>query len=246
MRKLCFLFLLLFLFPSICHASGNLTNESFSKAKKTLEREVYFDHRETVYCGARFDEKKNILLPEGFSTPSHAGRSSRLEWEHAVPAENFGRAFVEWREGNPSCVDNRGEAFKGRNCARKMNRTFRLMEADMHNLFPSIGSVNAVRSNKRYAMLPNSVQRFGSCGAKVSGKGFEPPDSAKGALARAALYMENEYQSYNLGGPQKKLFMAWDKMFPVDKWECERQRRIEKLQGNSNDIVKNKCEKAGL
>ncbi|PSW87792.1 endonuclease I, partial [Photobacterium iliopiscarium] len=34
------------------HAAGNTTQDSFNKAKRTLERSVYADHRETLYCGA--------------------------------------------------------------------------------------------------------------------------------------------------------------------------------------------------
>jgi deoxyribonuclease-1 len=39
----------------------------------------------------------------------------------------------------------------------------------------------------------------------------------------------------------RKLFEAWDKSDQVDAWECERQRRIESLQGNANDFVKSRC-----
>ena len=43
-------------------AAGNEWNESFNKAKMMLERQVYYDHRVTLYCGAVFDEKKNVTL----------------------------------------------------------------------------------------------------------------------------------------------------------------------------------------
>lgn len=91
---------------SEAQAAGNEWNDSFSKAKKTLERQVYYDHRITLYCGAAFDEKKNVTLPE--------------------------------------------------------------------------------------------------------------------------------------------LMDAWDKMYPVDAWECTRARRIERLQGNENPFVKERCQEAGL
>jgi deoxyribonuclease-1 len=39
-------------------AGGNESIESFSKAKK-----VYHDHQETIYCGAEFDIKKNVIPP---------------------------------------------------------------------------------------------------------------------------------------------------------------------------------------
>lgn len=205
-----------------------------------LKREVYFDHRITVYCEAEFDERKNIDLPPGFVTPSHPKRSSRVEWEHAVPVENFGRAFPEWRDGSPECVDNRGNAFKGRKCAEKVNMTFRYMQSDMYNLFPAIGSVNAARGNKQYSELAGGSD-FGSCRARLQDSRFEPPDHAKGPVARAALYMAKEYPQYRLSTQQKRLFEAWDRKFPVDEWECRRAARIEKLQGNANEFVKRRC-----
>ena len=120
------------------------------------------------------------------------------------------------------------------------------MQADMYNLFPAIGAVNAVRSNKQYSVLPGSESAFGSCPAKVDGNRFEPPERAKGQVARAALYMADSYPKYRLSGQQQKLFEAWDKMFLVEEWECTRAKRIETLQGNENARVKEPCKQAGL
>lgn len=236
-----------FLAPSLALAGGNTTIESFSQAKRLLERSVYHDHRVTLYCGAVFDARKRIDLPAGFSTPSHQKRAARMEWEHAVPAENFGRAFTEWREGAPECVNRNGKPFKGRRCAEKVSEEYRYMQADMYNLFPAIGAVNAVRSNKRYSALPQASAAFGTCPAKVDGERFEPPDMAKGPVARAALYMEDAYAPrYRLSRQQRRLFEAWAGLFPVTEWECERTRRIERLQGNENPRVKLPCREAGF
>ena len=139
-------------------AAGNEWNDSFSKAKKTLERQVYYDHRITLYCGAAFDEKKNVTLPEGFTAAKHGKRAGKVEWEHVVPAENFGQAFAEWREGDAQCVDNRGKAFKGRKCAEKASREYRLMQADLYNLYPAVGAVNALRQNYNFQMLPGVLR----------------------------------------------------------------------------------------
>jgi hypothetical protein len=35
--------------------------------------------------------------------------------------------------------------------------------------------------------------------------------------------------------------ILWSKSDPVDEWECERAKRIEKIQGNRNEIVREKC-----
>ena len=39
----------------------------------------------------------------------------------------------------------------------------------------------------------------------------------------------------------RKLFDAWNQSDPVDQWECERARRIEKIQGNVNEVVMRDC-----
>ena len=228
-------------------AAGNTEIESFTKAKRLLEREVYFDHRVTLYCGAAFDAGKNVTLPDGFTTPKHAKRARRVEWEHVVPAENFGRAFVEWREGADVCVDNKGKAFKGRKCAEKANAAFRYMQADLYNLYPAIGAVNAMRSNYRYSMLPGSPATFGTCSMKIDGRRAEPPEAARGTIARTVLYMADAYQGvYRLSNQDRRLMEAWDRQYPVDAWECTRARRIEAIQGNPNERVKEACSRAGL
>ncbi len=245
MKKLLLSLLLCAAIPQAALAAGNTSNDSFSSAKSMLERQVYFDHRVTVYCGYQFDQHKRVALPSGFTTASHQKRAGKVEWEHAVPAENFGRAFPEWRDGAPMCV-SKGKAFKGRNCARKASPEFRFMEADMYNLFPAVGAVNAVRGNKQYSELPGAPSSFGQCPAKVDGNRFEPPRQAKGELARAALYMDREYPAYRLSRQQRQLFEAWSRQDPVDQWECTRTRRIERLQGNENTVVKSLCRDAGL
>lgn len=227
--------------------AGNTTNDSFSQAKKMLEREVYYDHRVTLYCGASFDAKKNIQLPDGFATPKHEKRAKRIEWEHVVPAENFGRFFKEWREGDEACVDNKGRPFKGRRCAEKANLQFRYMQADMYNLYPAIGAVNALRSNYNYGLLPGVPNTFGSCEMKIADRRAEPPERARGQIARSTLYMAAEYApQYRISRQQRQLMEAWDRQYPVDQWECTRAKRIEKLQGNENKFVAEPCRAAGL
>ena len=61
--------------------AGNETNDSFSQAKKYL-KQIYADHRETIYCGAKFNTDNTVILPDGFATTKHKKRSKRIEWEH--------------------------------------------------------------------------------------------------------------------------------------------------------------------
>ncbi|WP_414811592.1 endonuclease [Photobacterium profundum] len=238
MKRILFIVGLLLAFNA---TAANLHIESFSKAKKTLEKNVYFDHRTTLYCGASFDTKKNITPPPGFKSDKYVKRSKKVEWEHVVPAENFGRTFIEWRDGDTQCVNNKGKAYKGRRCANKASKEYRLMQSDLYNLFPAIGSVNAARSNYNFTMLPAEPADFGSCQVKIDNRKAEPPIAARGRIARTYLYMEQSYSRYRMSKSQRQLMAAWDKQFPVSAWECKRAERIEKLQGNVNNVLKTRC-----
>ena len=43
-------------------------------------------------------------------------RARRIEIEHVVPAENFGRSFIEWREGHATCVNKEGKPLPAAPC----------------------------------------------------------------------------------------------------------------------------------
>ncbi|MEZ4527713.1 MAG: endonuclease [Desulfobacterales bacterium] len=229
--------------------SGNISNDSFNKAKKSLERQVYADHRITFYCGCPFDQGKNVLSCDRYTPKSDSKRSRKVEWEHVVPAAHFGQSFKEWRDGHPDCVDGKGKPFKGRNCASKVAIPYRYMESDMYNLVPAIGEVNRLRSNFRFDMISGESREFGACDMEIDSQArvAEPPERVRGDIARTYKYMNQAYPGHGIiGRSSVKLFDAWDRQDPVDQWECERCRRIEAIQGNENPVVKEACKAAGL
>ena len=174
-------------------------------------------------------------------------RAHRVEWEHVVPAHAFGQSFPEWRDGHPECVSSKGTPFKGRNCARKAAVEFRYMEADMYNLYPAIGEVNGRRSNYSMAIIPGEAREFGQCDVEIGGRKVEPRPAIRGDIARTYMYMNAAYPGRGIVSKKnRKLFDGWSAEDPVDKWECERARLIEKVQGNRNDVVLTACAKAGL
>jgi len=232
--------------PALMADSGNTTNDSFTAAKKYLEKDIYHDHRTTIYCGAEFKADKSVILPKGFSSPRYEARSKKIEWEHVVPAENFGHTFSEWRDGHPSCVDKKGKPFKGRKCAELASRDYRLMQADMYNLYPAIGSVNAFRQNYNFTQFQSDTpSSFGSCLMKIQDRKAEPPAAARGVIARTYLYFEGAYRRYRMSDAQRKLMNAWDKTYPLEDWECERACRIQQIQKNTNKVLKTKCQAKG-
>ncbi len=233
--------LILLLFPYFSFAQ-NEEIYSFSRAKKELEK-IYFslENRETLYCEAFFDTKKNVILPTGFVVEKHVNRANKIEWEHVVPAENFGRNFIEWTQGSPICKNSKGKSYKGRACAEKANENFRYMQADMYNLYPAIGAVNASRSNYSFALLPEEEVDFGTCNMKIENKMVEPPIKSRGKIARAYLYMEETYAEFTMPYAQKELMLMWSKEHPVTEEECKIAKEIEQIQGNTNFVVENLC-----
>ena len=236
-------FIISILAASSAIADGNTTYQSFNKAKKTLMKSVYAEeaNRQTIYCAATFDIKKNVTPPAGFTSKTHVKRSKRIEFEHIVPAQNFGQAFKEWREGHPECVTKKGKSFKGRNCAGKINVDYRYMQADMFNLYAAIGSVNALRSNYNFQMVPGEKSDFGSCEMIIDSRKAQPPEAARGRIARAYLYMDQAYNNYSVSKQQKQLMNAWDKQYPITEKECVRAELISKLQSNVNSIIEDRC-----
>jgi len=234
--------------PSPANAGGNTKNQSFSKAKRLLLNVVYAGHHKTFYCGCSFDDRKQIALATcGYKPKTRSKRGERVEWDHVVPAEAFGRAFKEWRDGHTDCVDNRQKNFRGRKCAEKSNLTFRYMQADMFNLYPAEGEINGLRENFSMAMIPGDQRDFGACRVKISERKFEPPPDIRGDIARTYQYMDKAYPSYGIiSSKNQKLFEAWSKEDPVDAWECARARKIKELQGNANEVVEQACAAANL
>lgn len=201
--------------------------ESFSESKKLL-KEIYKDHQTTFYCGCKYNplDKDNMIdrnscgyVPRNELTKKgkENERANRIEWEHIMPAENFGRHLACWKDG-------------GRKACSK-DPIFNKMEADMHNLVPAIGELNADRSNFRYGADKPKVGMYGECKFEVD---FDANrtyvrDEIKGDIARAYLYMSKTY-NINLSDQERKLMEAWDKQDPIDEWEIEKNKRIENIK----------------
>jgi deoxyribonuclease-1 len=200
------------------------------------------EYQRTFYCHAPFNRKKQVTVPGGVSITKYRNRANRWEAEHIVPAENFGRTFKEWREGDIRCVNKKGQHFKGRNCASKVNSEYRKMQSDLYNLVPAIGSVNASRLNYNFSLLPASSSDFGQCDMRINNRKVQPPEYTRGQIARTYLYFELTYSRFHMSNAQRQLMLAWDRQYPVTRKECEIGRRIKAIQGNVNPVLENYCD----
>lgn len=206
---------------------------SFSSAKNTAVKLYKSNHSETFYCKAPIEWNGKKGTPQlsdiGYKVRKNQNRASRIEWEHVVPAWQFGHQMKCWQDG-------------GRKQCGKVPE-FRKMESDLHNLVPAIGEVNGDRSN--FSFMPwngDLGANYGKCPIKIDTKSkrVDPPEYTRGPIARTYLYMQHQYK-FKLSKQQQRLMDSWNRQYPVTKWECERNKLIYQTQGNSNIFVDGQC-----
>ncbi len=244
-RKSAILSVFIFFFLWGCGGKGNSRFESFNEVKEILLSKVYPDHRITFYCGCAFGKNKSVRCNAG-------GKKQRVEWEHIVPASRFGRTFKEWKKQEsfpcrlPSFLRTvlflKCRTRSARENARSLSQEYRRMESDMHNLVPAVGGVNRRRSDRDFGEIPGEERAFGVCDFEVSEGIAEPAPQIRGDIARIYFYMEDAYPGrITLSVQERQMFLKWAGADPPDRWECERSRRIEKIQGNANSFLSEVC-----
>jgi len=130
---------------------------------------------------------------------------------------------------------------------------------DIVHLYPTDGYVNGRRSDFTFGVVgqisyqSSSGCLVGKCDASqnegFSGNCFEPDDGFKGEAARVYFYMATRYQSSftccdedGVNKAQLKdwledLLKSWNRAFPPDAAELQRNDRIYSNQGNRNPFV---------
>lgn len=244
-KKVISIIILIFYPVSLCFSYDNITvphnNTSFSKSKKLMEQ-VYYENMFSFYCNCQYsyqitDKSIKAVVDNkscGYMPRKNQKRGKYIEWEHVVPAWAFGNTRKCWRE--EICTDKYGNKYKGRKCCTKIDKVFKAMEADMYNLYPAVGELNADRKNYKYGIIPGEERKYGACDFEVADKLVEPKEDIRGDIARTYFYMEKTY-NVPISDKQRKLFEVWDKQDKIDEWEIIRAKRIEKIQGNRNTFV---------
>lgn len=215
---------------------------NFGNAKSILRKSVYPVKGKTFYCGC--DYQKRTIVTKGcfLKIKKFKKRIKRLEWEHVVPVAAFGHSFKEYREAKSICLRKGKRSLSPRKCASKKNKLFREMEANLHNLVPAVGAVNALRSNYSFSDLNDSSQILCGAGFKLEKRKVEAPNSRKGDIARIYLYMNQKYPNRGIISSKNiKLFTRWDQLDPVDSAECMINQLKTGLQGETNPFVSNHC-----
>ncbi|NRA84257.1 MAG: endonuclease [Gammaproteobacteria bacterium] len=210
----------------------NATPTSFGQAKR-IALKLHQSSDTSFYCGCDIKRQGKKLVPDlqgcGYRFRKQLKRASRIEWEHIVPAWEFGHQRQCWQQG------------RRKNCT-KNDKQFKRMEGDLHNLVAAVGEVNGDRSNYRFSQWNAKPKQYGQCNMVIDFKGrkAQPPENRRGDIARIYFYFKQQY-NLKISKSQLKLFNAWNKIDPVDKAECLRDQRIKKSQGNNNPFVLSPC-----
>lgn len=191
---------------SIAAAEAGQQIQDYETARKVFWKGLYNNGGKTLYCGKTLS----------------TGYNKGVNIEHVFPAS--------WIAYDLQC----GKRKQCRETSKKFNR----IEADLHNLYPSRSDVNKARSNYRFANIRGEQRVFGQCDFEFDEQHrvAEPSHEARGRIARAMLYMQDQHDLY-LKRKQESLLMAWDKEYPPQQAEYSRNDRIEKLQGNRNRFI---------
>lgn len=220
------------LFQPPSRSAGN-----FRRAKE-LAYSVYGNEGFTFYCGCPFRGKQVFHKQCDYTPDPTQERAYRTEWEHIVPASDFGRHFKAWTSGHPDCRTSSGRPFRGRRCAGLVSEAFRKMEADLYNLVPAIGEVNRRRGNLK--MIPGDQQMADGkiCSLTFLKHGAVPDEKIRGFIARTYLYMQAVYpEAVHLTQAQQNSYQKWHQDFPPTPEEIRRAEKIREIQGNQNHYV---------
>lgn len=186
---------------------------------------IYEEGGIEVYCRIPFDET---------DAANHVAGGRQIQWEHAFPAAHIADALGY---NDRDCRDPRAGA----------KATCRAAVSDLHNLWPSISSVNGSRGKHPYAELEGdgttNPEMVGYCPdferATIDGQVYvEPTEASQGDLARALIYMNQVYGiplEAAIDDPERLRY--WHRDDPPDADERKRERDIRARQGSWNPLV---------
>ena len=227
MKSFCLLFFTLA--TSVAH--GAYVPTSWSGAKEVARDEVYSGYTITKYCGCSYKPKGDSGGVIDTASCGYDGSKAKyknaitvLDWEHVVPASlTPARQMNCWVNGS-------------RNVCERTSKEAQAIIFDLHNLVPSVGQTNRIRSDSRYGIIEGEARELGQCDFEWTKDIVEPSERIRGELARIWLYMSYKH-GVNLSEEERLMFLRWSLSDPPDDWEFIRNARIKELQGNSNAYV---------
>ncbi|MCY4178385.1 MAG: endonuclease [Endozoicomonadaceae bacterium] len=227
-KKLSLFLTLLLLLATACQKASTQKEppKTFKEAKLIVYELTKKINNTTLYCQCPIiwtNKKygKPDLKKCGYTVRKQKQRANRIEIEHIVPASFLGKNRQCWLKG-------------GRKNCIKSDKLYNQMSANLYNLWPAVGEVNADRSNYPFNIVTKPGYIYGRKKFKIDFKKkiAEPPDDVKGLVARTYLYMNDKY-NLNLSKEQRKLYQNWNRKYPAKDWEKQREQAIKTYQGET-------------
>ncbi|MES2213021.1 MAG: endonuclease [Pseudomonadota bacterium] len=194
-------------------------------------RQVHRQTQYTVLCHLPIGDQNRIHLSNNELLPQAA---TRVRWGYIASGERLGLLFGCWHS---SCLLN-GKLHTGHRCCQQQNTRYAGFATDLHNVMPLLPKAAGLLQQYRIALVPIADEVWPTCGLKLSHSShlLEPPDTAKGVIARAYLYLHEHY-GYPLSIDEITLFLAWHTEYPATDWERAWDNAVYKLQGTHNPFI---------
>lgn len=178
--------------------------------REVFWKQLYEGGGWTLYCGLRFDMEGR----------SQEGYAIGIDQVYAT----------EWMLDHLQC--------RNRNECTATSQDFRVMESDMHNLYPIWSDLVLSRNGRGFGNVKGDESRFDDCHFEWDARNIEPRDLSKGNVARSILYMHRQYK-LPLSAEKMKLMQEWNRADPPSEQERVRNDRIEQIQGKRNPYIDN-------
>lgn len=206
---------------------------SYTDAKRRMYGSLGDSH--SLYCGCPTNLAERIFdqVSCGYAPLNDNDRARRLEAEHIVPA-----FWIAHFNPHSDCWVAQPDCGSGRECCLANDLAFATAHNDLVNLYPTIGELNADRSNYLHGLLEGEDRAYGACDFEVDSEIelSEPRENMRGDIARVHFYMRDVY---GLEYPEElaELLENWNETDPVSDEERERNERIQAAQGSANPLV---------
>lgn len=231
--------ILLFLLPLFSFANnGSFLNSSEGRVTTSkLYSDLNFN--KTFFCDCSFDTKGRRLNQKDCSFLLTSKRPV-VRMDYIVPISIYSKNYREYTKGDPKCF-SLGKKFIGSECVSLVNKKYKEMERDLHNIYPIEDNIML----KLHSLKPGIVtsgEKLNSCPIEIGDGLFMPTTYKKGWLARIYLYMDSTYpEAKILSGSEEKVLKTWDELHAPQKEECDFVTKNNNLQTKQNKTLKNRC-----
>nr|Q9WVZ1.1 RecName: Full=Extracellular endonuclease; Flags: Precursor [Pseudomonas fluorescens bv. A]CAB44359.1 extracellular endonuclease [Pseudomonas fluorescens]CAB44360.1 extracellular endonuclease [Pseudomonas fluorescens] len=208
-------------FTVTAHAQAPRT---FSEAKKVAWK-LYAPQSTEFYCGCKYNGNRVDLKACGYVPRKNANRADA---SNGNTSSRPGRSGISASAGKPVGAKTVRATTTCSSAPRRTCTTWcRASVRSMATVTTSV--LDGCRCN---------VGKYGSCLTQVDFKAKKvmPRPSIRGMIARTYFYMSKQY-GLRLSKQDRQLYEAWNKTYPVQPWERQRNQTVACVMGRGNEFV---------